>query len=155
MKKLFLVLLVLPLFFSFRTDIFDLCDDEGSRNKATLLLNDYAYSAAKTSKFYFINNEQIREIEVNLFEGEDYRIVFNNESLPQNIEVRVYVKPKDNKFRKMLFSSKSTPSEKIFLYEPSWKNRILYITYVVPPSTSDKITKGCAVFVMGYKLNFM
>ena len=156
MKKLISILLLLPLLFSFQTDVNDMCNDKEAKTNAIKLLGEYSYSSSKTSSFFFVNNEQIREIEVNLFEGEDYRFIFNNEFLPQNVEVRIYDKSKENKFRKMLFTSKDQPSQTSFIFEPSWKYKDIYINYVVPPATdSGQINKGCSVFVVGYKLNFI
>lgn len=155
MKKFFILLITLPALFAFQGDINDLCDEKAAKQEALKMLGEYSYSTSKTSSFFFINNEQIREIEVNLFEGEDYRFVFNNQYLPENVEVRVYDKSKENKYRKMLFTSKDQPSERMFIYEPSWKYRDIYINYIVPASENEKITKGCAVFVLGYKLNFI
>lgn len=156
MKKLAASLLfILPFIVAFQGDVKDMCNDRAAKEEATKLLADYSYSTSKTSNFFFINNEQVREIEINLFEGEDYRLVFNNNYLPENVEVRVYDKPKEASFRKMLFSSEATPGEKIFIYDPSWRHRNLYINYIVPPSSSEEITKGCAVMVMGYKLSFV
>lgn len=155
MKKLISIFIILPLLFSFQADVKDFCNDKEAKNKAIKLLGEYSYSSSKTSNFFFVNNEQIREIEVNLFEGEDYRFIFNNEYLPQTVEVRIYDKPKESKFRKMLFTSKDQPSQNSFIFEPSWKYKDIYINYVVPASESEEINKGCAVFVVGYKLNFI
>ena len=155
MKKFFLLGLIAPFLLSFQGEIEDMCNEKEAKNKALTQLLDYSYSSSKTSNFIFINNEQVREIELNLFEGEDYRLVFNNEYLPENVEVRVYDKPKEDNRRKMLLTSKEEPSQAMFVYEPSWRHRNIYIDYIVPPSSTDKIMRGCAVFVLGYKLNFI
>jgi len=155
MKKIFTIFFIVPLLFAFQADIKDTCNDKEAKNKALKLLGDYSYSSSKTSNFFFVNNEQVREFEINLFEGEDYRFIFNNEFLPQEVEVRIYDKDKDSKFRKMLFTSKNQPSQKEFIFEPSWKYKDIYIDYIVPQAATEDIMKGCAVFVVGYKLNFI
>ena len=50
---------------------------------------DYKYDSSKTSRFIFSSKLQIKEIEVPLFMGEDYRFVFNIIRAPKNINIKI------------------------------------------------------------------
>jgi hypothetical protein len=70
---------------------------------------------------------------VPLFIGEKYRIVFELEALPKQVEVQIYNKDKESKNRKLLFSSKDIGEKKEFSFEVS-KVRHVYVDYIVPPT---------------------
>lgn len=151
MKKL--LFLLLPVVFAFKSNEY-VCDEKGLKTDAFKMLGEFAYSSSKTTNLYFVNNNQVKEIEVNLFEGELYRIIFNNKSLPEKVAIEVYDKPKDNKFRKLLFTSETAPSTEMVVYEPSWRHRNIYIDYLIPATADEEVKKGCAIFIVGYKLDF-
>jgi hypothetical protein len=126
-----------------------LCNAKEIKEKARTVLEPYKYDSSELTRILYKATESVKEIEVPLFIGEKYRMVFELEALPKQIEVQIYNKDKENKSRKLLFSSKSMGDKKEFLFEIS-KVRHVYVDYVVPPTEAGSYS-GCAVFMVGYK----
>jgi hypothetical protein len=153
MKKYVLpVAIALSLFasFSFRNgDI--LCNAKALNEKANFLLDPFKYDNSEVSRIIYTEKESVKEIEVPLFIGEKYRFVFEMEALPKPVEVRVYNKNKDNKNRKLLFTSKDMGDKREFIFETPSLLRTAYVEYVIPPADAGSQT-GCALFMLGYKI---
>jgi hypothetical protein len=150
MKKIRHIILLVPvlLLASFQSgDI--LCNAKALKEKAKAALDVYKYDSSELTKIIYKKKETIKEVEVPLFIGEKYRIVFEMEALPKNVEVQIYNKDKDSKNRKLLFSSKEAGDKKEFYFEVS-KTRHVFVNYVIPP-TEEGSYSGCAVFMVGYK----
>jgi len=126
-----------------------LCNAKDLKEKAKNTLEPYKYDSSELTRILYKKKESIKEIEVPLFIGEKYRMVFELEALPKQVEVQIYNKSKDSKNRKLLFSSKSLGDKKEFMFEVS-KVRQVYVDYIVPP-TEEGSYSGCAVFMVGYK----
>jgi predicted nuclease with TOPRIM domain len=147
-KPLFSVLIVFALMSFQGGDI--LCNAKELKEKAKNSLEPYKYDSSELTRIMYKKKESVKEVEVPLFIGEKYRIVFELEALPKQIEVQIYNKDKDSKNRKLLFSSKELGADKKeFQFEVS-KTRHVYVDYVVPP-TEEGSYSGCAVFMVGYK----
>ena len=126
-----------------------LCNSKELKEKAKLVLEPYKYDSSELTRILYKTKESIKEVEVPLFIGEKYRIVFELEALTKQVEVQIYNKDKESKNRKLLFSSKDMGDKKEFLFEVS-KVRHIYVDYVVPPTEAGSYS-GCAVFMVGYK----
>jgi hypothetical protein len=127
-----------------------LCNAKELKEKAKNVLEPYKYDSSELTRILYKNKETLKEVEVPLFIGEKYRIVFELEALPKQIEVQIYNKDKDSKSRKLLFSSKELGADKNeFQFEVS-KMRHIFIDYVIPPTETGSYS-GCAVFMVGYK----
>lgn len=147
-KTLFTVLFVL-VFMAFQGgDI--LCNAKELKEKAKNLLEPYKYDSSELTRIMYKKKESVKEVEVPLFIGEKYRIAFELEALPKQVEVQIYNKDKDSKNRKLLFSSKDLGADKKEFYFEVSKARHIYVDYVVPP-TEEGSYSGCAVFMVGYK----
>ena len=130
------------------------CDVKILKNELTKELRpDYKYDSSNISKFVLNTESQEKEIKVPLFSGESYRMLFNTAALPSNFEIQVFDKPKTAKNRKLLFSVKDSDGieDHVFMYEPK-KAQPMYINYILPSSNEGDVY-GCAVFLMGYKVN--
>ncbi len=152
MKKILIPLFAIVIIFGVMAfqngDV--LCNAKELKEKASNSLDPYKYDSAELTRIIYKNKETVKEIEVPLFIGEKYRIVFELEALPKHVEVQIYNKSKDAKNRKLLFSSKTIGEDKKeFQFEIS-KARQIYIDYIVPP-TEEGSYSGCAVFMVGYK----
>ena len=90
-----------------------------------------------------------KEIEVPLFIGEKYRMVFNTEALPKQVIINVYNRDKESKKRKLLFSSKDQTDKKSFFFDIALARKA-FIDYEIPAGDSTS-TGGCLVFMVGYK----
>ena len=126
-----------------------LCNAKELKEKAKLALEPYKYDSAELTRILYKAKESVKEVEVPLFIGEKYRMVFELEALPKHVEVQIYNKDKDSKNRKLLFSSKDMGDKKEFQFEVS-KVRHVYVDYIVPPTEAGSYS-GCAVFMVGYK----
>ncbi|MBK6985108.1 MAG: hypothetical protein IPH32_10300 [Bacteroidetes bacterium] len=126
-----------------------LCNSKELKEKAKLALEPYKYDSSELTRILYKAKETVKEVEVPLFIGEKYRIVFELEALPKQVEVQIYNKDKDSKNRKLLFSSKDMGDKKEFQFEVS-KARHVYVDYIVPPTEAGSYS-GCAVFMVGYK----
>lgn len=147
-KSLFSIVIVFVLMAFQGGDV--LCNAKELKEKAKVLLEPYKYDSAELTRILYKNKETIKEVEVPLFIGEKYRMVFELEALPKQVEVQIYNKDKDSKSRKLLFSSKDIGADKKeFQFEVS-KVRHVYVDYIVPPTEAGSYS-GCAVFMVGYK----
>lgn len=126
-----------------------LCNSKELKDKAKETLEPYKYDSAELTRITYKKKQTVKEVEVPLFIGEKYRIVFEMEALPKLVEVQIYNKNKDSKNRKLLFSSKEMGDKKEFYFEVA-KARRVYVDYIVPPMEEGSYN-GCAVFMVGYK----
>ena len=152
MKKIikpFLSIVIVFVLMAFQSgDV--LCNAKELKEKASALLEPYKYDSSELTRIIYKDKQTIKEVEVPLFIGEKYRIVFELEALPKQVEVQIYNKDKDSKNRKLLFSSKDFLAEKKEFHFEISKARQVYIDYVIPVVESGSYS-GCAVFMVGYK----
>lgn len=126
-----------------------LCNSKELKEKAKVALEPFKYDSAELTRIMYKKKETVKEVEVPLFIGEKYRMVFEMEALPKQVEVQIYNKDKDSKNRKLLFSTKEMGDKKEFFFEVS-KTRHVYVDYIIPPMEEGSYN-GCAVFMVGYK----
>ncbi|MCI5055750.1 MAG: hypothetical protein MRY83_06555 [Flavobacteriales bacterium] len=117
------------------------------------LFPEYKYDAAKTTKITFKPKKQFKELEIPIYIGEKYRLIWSMEGLPQQIDVEVYDKKYEAKSRDVLFTTRSMSKEdkQFITFDPKKPMRRLYIDYLIPPA-EDSVKKGCVVFTLGYKI---
>ncbi len=126
------------------------CNQKELKDKAKKLLEPYKYDVAKVTAIVYKDKATVKEIEVPLFIGEKYRLVFNAEALPKQVVISLYNRDKESSKRKLLFSSKDAAADKKeFSFDYSFANKI-FIQYDIP--VADSAAKsGCLVFMLGYK----
>ena len=99
MKKLFKSLLTFVFIFAFMAfqggDV--LCNAKELKEKAKVALEPYKYDSAELTRILYKAKETVKEVEVPLFIGEKYRMVFELEALPKQVEVQIYNKDKSSK----------------------------------------------------------
>lgn len=128
------------------------CDSKALKKEGIAELNPFYYSASKITNISYEYRISKKEIEVPLFKGEKYRMVFNKKGLPKDVIVEVYDKDKSHDGREPLFTSKDN-TENIISFEPK-KSKKMYVNYVIPKANGIKET-GCIAFVLGYQLSFL
>jgi len=112
--SLFCLLIILVSFQS--GDV--LCNSKDLKDKAKKQLDPFNYDNFELTRINFRNKETFKEIEIPLFIGEKYRVVFEMEALPKQVMVEIYNRERENKKRKLLFTSKDIPADKTeFIYE--------------------------------------
>jgi len=130
------------------------CDKKALKKAGIATLKPYYYSSAKITEINYQYKTIRKEIEVPLFKGEKYRLVFNRSALPLNVDIEIHDKDMDHRSQghKPLFSSKDS-EEDILSFEPT-KSKTLFVNYIIPKGKRD--TKiGCIAFVLGYQLTFI
>lgn len=110
-------------------------------------IEPFKYDSQKFTKINFTKKAQQLEVEVPVFIGEKYRLVFNTTDLPKPVKISVYTKDKEAKKREPIFTSNSA-DEKEFLFDVP-RVRKMYVDYDVPADSSA--ASGFVVFMMGYK----
>ena len=111
-------------------------------------IEPYKYDSQKFTKINFTKKAQQLEVEVPVFIGEKYRLVFNTSSLPKPIKISVYTKDKTTQKREPIFTSK--PGEKEIIFDVP-RVRKMYVDYDVPIDSTGSDASGIVVFMMGYK----
>ncbi len=128
------------------------CDSKALKKAGISELNPFYYSSSKVSIITYDYKPQRKEIEVPLFKGEKYRMVFNRSDLPKNVEIKIFDKDKEHSGRDAIFSSEGMEDD-IITFEPK-KSKKLYVNYLVPAAKGEK-EGGCLVFILGYQLTFI
>ncbi|MEX2380541.1 MAG: hypothetical protein WD530_07340 [Vicingaceae bacterium] len=127
------------------------CDIKSLKKEGVSKLNPYYYSASKVTSIKYTDTTQIIEVQVPLFKGEKYRMLFNTKALPKDIKIEIYDKDGSTANRNAVFTTK-TGKDDIVVYEPD-KIKKHYVTYVIPEGTN--VESGCMVFMLGYQLTFI
>lgn len=127
------------------------CNQKELKNKCKALLEPFKYDNAKVTKIVYKPKKQQKEIEVDLFIGEKYKIVFCTAAMNKKIPVVIYNKSKDAGKREALFSNKDIPeSQTEFAFEPKRSSKI-FVNYEIPASAGDSLAGGCIAFMLGFK----
>jgi hypothetical protein len=153
MKKIALALLSIVAIITMSSAIIDTsCESKSLKKEGVAELNPFYYSASKVTEIDFDYKSSRREIEVPLFKGERYKMVFNKKGLPKDVVVEIFDKDKTHTNRKAVFTSEGN-SAQILSYSPE-KSKNMYVNYTIPKA--DGVTEsGCMVFVLGYQLTFL
>lgn len=128
------------------------CDSKGLKKEGIAELSPFFYSASKINVINYTYKQEMLEIEVPLFRGEQYKMIFNKKALPKDVIIEIYDKPKDKSSRNLLFSSKDSSGD-IVSYQPT-KSKNHYVNYLIPKADGEK-ESGCIVFILGYQLTFL
>jgi len=136
------------------------CDTKTLKDTCKQYLDrPFKYDASNTILISFQKRPQMKEIELPMFMGEEYRIIFNTYALPPGVEIHVYNKDADHDNRKELFSCNSSDaSKKIFIWDCPHYHSKIFVDYVIPAKhdngsgTDDSpAVEGCGILVVGYK----
>jgi hypothetical protein len=129
----------------------DNCDKKALTAACKKKLEPYKYDSQKFTKINFTKKAQQLEVEVPVFIGEKYRLVFNTSGLPKPIRVSVYTKDKESKKREAIFSNKDMKAGENELVFDAPRARKMYVDYDVPADSTGAKSSGCVVFMVGYK----
>ena len=137
---------------SFNTGEATTCNTKTMKKEAISLLNPFYYSSSKVTTISYEYKVQRKEIEVPLFKGEKYKLVFNKKGLPKDVVINIYEKDQTHSGREPIFTSEGTEGDLIsFLPKKSKK---IYVNYLIPEAKGIKET-GCIAFILGYQLAFL
>lgn len=153
MKKVFYLILGTVFILSLSSAIeVENCDSKTLKKEGIKELNPFYYSASKVNIINYDYKAYRKEIEVPLFKGEKYKLVFNKKGLPKDVLVEIFEKNKMHKSRSSVFTTKGNTSD-VVSFMPK-KSKKLYVSYTVPASKGEK-DSGCLVFILGYQLTFL
>jgi len=153
MKKLFLAGLTgLVFVYGFTTiQTPDQCDKKALTASCKKKMEPFKYDSQKFTKVMYTKKAQQLEVEVPVFIGEKYRLVFNTSGLPKPIQVNVYTKDKEAKKREAIYTSKDLKAGENEIVFDVPRVRKLYIDYDVPADSTNSRMSGCVIFMVGYK----
>ncbi|MCX6296618.1 MAG: hypothetical protein NTX97_11235 [Bacteroidetes bacterium] len=153
MKKSFYISLVGLLFiFGFTTlQTADNCDKKALTASCKKKLEPFKYDSQKFTKINFTKKAQQLEVEVPIFIGEKYRLVFNTSGLPKGIKINIFTKDKETKKREAIFSNKDAKDTEKELVFDAPRSRKMFVDYDVPADSTNAKLTGCMIFMVGYK----
>lgn len=128
------------------------CDTKSLKKKGISELNPYYYSSSKVNIIQYDYKPQRKEIEVPLFKGEKYKMVFNKSDLPKDVVIKIFDKDQEHSGRKPLWTSEEVEGD-LISFEPD-KSKNLFVNYMIPAAQGTK-EGGCLVFILGYQLTFI
>lgn len=128
------------------------CDQKALKDAALEKLDPFKYDSGKVTQLRYKSKVQLKEIEVPVFIGEKYRMVFNTTALTRNVVISVYNKDKEAKGRKVLWTNKNSPAgTNLHVFEPESAKFKFYVDYDLPAVTDSLPSMECVVFMLGYK----
>jgi hypothetical protein len=123
------------------------------REEVRLLIRPYKYNLSKTTIINFKRYPQLLRVLIPIYSDQEHRLIFSTKGLPQDIGITIYDRPKNEKRRKVLYTSNSGEPINTFELPEEYKEPYLFVEYSVPPSEAeDRNTtiRGCAIMMMGY-----
>jgi hypothetical protein len=132
----------------------DTCDKKVITATCKKKMEPFKYDSQKFTKINFTKKAQQLEVEVPVFIGEKYRIVFNTSGLPKPVNINIYTKDKESKKREAIFTNKDVKAGETVLVFDAPRARKMFIDYDVPADSTASPTQklsGCVAFMVGYK----
>jgi len=129
----------------------DTCDSKKLKDDAKAALDPYNYDSGKVTRLYYKKKAAIKEMEIPVFVGEKYRIVFNTAGISRDVTISVYNKDKEAKNRKALYTVKATPGQPIQTYDPEGAKFKFFVDYELPAVSDSLPPSECVVMMLGYK----
>jgi hypothetical protein len=155
MKRSTLFLLPLSAIFISLTCAFiqaaDTCDAKALKDNAKAALDPFRYDSGKLTRLYYKKKEQMKELEVPIFIGEKYKVVWNTEGITRAVKVTVYNKDKNTEKRREMYSFVATPGEKIHSFEIADRRNKIFVDYSLPAVSDSLPPSECMVMMLGYK----
>lgn len=124
------------------------CDPKELKKSFEPLLKPFIADGFKTTKILFKKQAQKKEVEIPLYYGENYRIVFLTSQMPANFDINIYNKANTARKRKLLYSSKDVPKSDVLQFETD-QAKAFFIEYDIP--VLDTIKSACVSFILGYE----
>ena len=153
MKKIVLACLSIATIFTMTSAIEgEGCDTKTLKKEGVAELNPYYYSASKVNVISYDYKASRKEIEVPLFKGEKYKMVFNKKGLPKDVLIEIFDRDKTHEHRKPLFTTEGNDAD-LVSYTPQ-KSKKMYVNYTIPQAKGET-EEGCVVFLLGYQLTFV
>lgn len=129
----------------------------------------YLYDGYKTTYFNYKTYEQVKEVEIYLFNISEYRLIFNGKSSPKPFRLEIYNEDKTNANRVLLFESDQMKEDNVVVQTETLNDimktqnkhhdrlKRVFVNYIIPAdpkANNDRPTmadRGAAILVMGYE----
>lgn len=135
------------------------------KEKSRENLKPYRYDGTNVTHFSYSGFAQKREIEVLLFNGNDYRLVFNAQGATKPVDIQIYDKPVSNQARVMIHEIKNVTGQENLPIETSALNnkyrdlknskdvvlKRIYVDYIISANDSKEPASGFMILTYGYK----
>ncbi|MCB0478218.1 MAG: hypothetical protein KDC84_08645 [Crocinitomicaceae bacterium] len=138
-----------------------------NKSEAQSSLTPYKYDGSKITYYNVKTFEQVKEVEVYLFNNTDYKFSFSAKSANHDVVVKIYDKDRESEDRVLLKEISNVKGTSFLLNSKELNDTFkskggsdrlkrVYVDYVIPKSTGkvDKTSmdsRGAVVLVMGYK----
>ena len=136
---------------------FEHCDVKELKDTCKNYLDrPYHYDASNIILIQLKKKSEVKEVELPMFIGESYKLIFNTYALPPGIQIDVYSKDINHESRKSIFSCSSSDTKKVYIYDTEHFHSKVYVDYTIPASKDKSADDspdvvGCGVLVVGYK----
>ena len=124
------------------------CDQKEVKTILEPLVKPFIPDGFKLTKILFRKQPQKKEVEIPLYFGENYRIIFLTSKMPTNIGINIYNKASTAKKRTLLFSNKDLPKTETLKFETD-RAKDFFVEYDIP--ATDSMSSGCVSFMIGYE----
>ncbi|MBX7093417.1 MAG: hypothetical protein K1X56_01765 [Flavobacteriales bacterium] len=135
------------------------------KEKSRENLKPYRYDGTNVQHFSYSGFAQKREIEVLLFNGSDYRLVFNAQGAPKPVNIEIYDKPTSNQARTKIHEFTNVTGQENLSIEtgtltakyrelknnPDVLLKRIYVDYIISPNDSKEPVSGFMILTYGYK----
>lgn len=135
------------------------------KEKSRENLKPFRYDASNVTHFNYLGYGQKKEIEVLMFNGNDYRLVFNAEGAPKPVDIEFWDKPATNQSRVKIHEFKNVTGQENLTVESSVLNtkfrdikgnpdlilKRVYVDYIISTNDSKEPLSGFMVLTYGYK----
>ena len=155
MKKI-IFLSFIGLLFSYGFTLVQQTPDTVDKNSLTASsrkkMEPYKYDSQKFTRIIFGKKAQHMEVEIPVFAGENYRVVFNTTALPEqpSVVITIYTKSiESGGKREPIFTNKSVPAGTKEMVFDAPRLRKMFIDYEIP--ASDVQASGYILCLIGYK----
>lgn len=130
----------------------ELCNSKELKQKAKDALSPYKYDSGRLTKIMYKKKVQLKEMEVPVFIGEKYKLVFVTENITRNVVINIYNKDKESSNRKQLWTSKNAPAgETTHAFVPEKRAMKYFVDYEIPAVADSLPDPECVMFTLGYQ----
>jgi len=173
MKKGLILVGFIVFAFAFAQTVTNLTEFKESikQNKAEAKesIKPYLYDGYKTTYFNYKTYNQVKEVEIYLFNSTEYRLAFNGKACPNNISVKIYDQSKNVSDRILLKEISDVKGGNVIVqtkemfeaYKSGGGNasrlKRVFVDYEIPATPGANNAnptiehRGAVVLVMGYK----
>ena len=132
----------------FTHDLFAQCKVKPIVKACMPMMGDFMYDSYVVKEIVYGPQAKKETLDFEVFYDEQYKLVFGQTALPQEVGVTIFALEKGKK-KIIYFDESGKKSSQTFNFGPT-RSGTYYIEYDIPPSTAPG-QKGCFVLLIGIK----